>query len=379
MRYQVIAAAVAATLGASHPVFSQESSSGPLGPRPSDPPAALGYLQGKGVKLTFLGEDGGLRGYLGESPENKMQTFYVTPDGQNVVAGMMFRAGGTNVTGVQIGEMQARLDNEKAKLQTAKKELGADGAPLAPAIAPASPPSLPTADVSSKVLPPLPSQAPAPSKPDVNPGKLAPSSSPVTIGADKAPVPSVQPPSMQIVPTPSSVAGPARATPYRSELNKATFLADVDKVAWFPVGKPGTPVVYMIADPQCQFCHAAWQKLSPMVVAGKMMVDVILIDGLQGSGPLAISLLSRPDPAVDWFAGEGSADGVAIAPPPPPASPGTPAAKDQDKVKGWLAANGAFANSVHLKGTPLLAYVGKDGILYSAEGPRDLDSFLAAL
>ena len=177
-------------------------------------------------------------------------------------------------------------------------------------------------------------------------------------------------------PAPAPARNPAAE--FKSSLDKSKFIKDVAVVPWFSVGKPGAPVVYMIADPLCPYCHRMWQTLAPRVAKGDFAVNVILIDGLPGSHDAAISLLSRPNISAVWESGEGSSD-APIAPPPPPAAPGSQDEKAQKTVQGWLARNDAFAHSVNITSTPLLAYVGKDGVLYSAEGPRDIDAFLSAL
>lgn len=48
---------------------------------PAPRPAVLAWLESQGVSLTALGEEGGLRAYLGEAAGGQMQVFYVTPDG----------------------------------------------------------------------------------------------------------------------------------------------------------------------------------------------------------------------------------------------------------------------------------------------------------
>src|SRR3546814_2030494 len=74
-----------------------------------------------------------MRGYLGESPTGRMQTFYVSPDGNHVVAGLMFRNGGVNVTGVQIGEIQSRFEQamEESAASTGAGDLGGTAIPAA--------------------------------------------------------------------------------------------------------------------------------------------------------------------------------------------------------------------------------------------------------
>ena len=133
----------------------------------------------------------------------------------------------------------------------------------------------------------------------------------------------------------------------------------------------------MVADPQCPFCHAAWARLRQRIVEGKLRVKVVLIGLLTENGipskPLAISLLSRAEPGKAWFLGEGSEQGYPIAPPP---AANTTAYSDAEK---YLAINTAFARTYMKRGTPFFGYVGRDGKLYTAEGPDDLDGFLSAL
>ncbi|MCK8312719.1 hypothetical protein LW954_17515, partial [Erwinia amylovora] len=72
----------------------------------------------------------------------------------------------------------------------------------------------------------------------------------------------------------------------------------------------------MVVDPQCPFCHAAWRRLQNLVYDKKLQIRIIMISGLKGSQPLAISILSRPNPGQAWLSGEGSVDNFEIAPPP---------------------------------------------------------------
>jgi protein-disulfide isomerase len=77
-------------------------------------PAVLLWMQQTGVKLTYLGNTGGIRGYLAESATGNMQTVYVTPDGLNAVIGLLYGSNyaesGSNLTGRQLDEMRKRYD-----------------------------------------------------------------------------------------------------------------------------------------------------------------------------------------------------------------------------------------------------------------------------
>jgi protein-disulfide isomerase len=318
----VFSSAVALTMASS--AFAQEN---PLAKRQQqETPPVLKFFENQGVKLTYLGDDGGLPGYLGESPTGKMQTFYLTPDGKHVVAGVLFRDGGVNVTGVQIGEMQRRYAEAQKRIEDAKNALGqAQVAGIA-----ANNPS-DKAQVATRSS-------------DVG--------SSVNLKADKK-------------------------NPWTSRLDKETFLKDVAEVAWFSVGVENVPVLYLVADPQCPFCHAAWAKLRPMVIDRKLQVRVILYPGKGDSSiPLVLGILGRQDPGRAWLAGEGSVEGVKITDAP---------AKDSAEFKTasrYMQVNSKFAEQYQVSKTPFMAYVGRDGSLYSSMGlpqGNDMDEFLSNL
>jgi protein-disulfide isomerase len=101
-------------------------------------PAVLLWMQQTGVKLTYLGNTGGIRGYLAESATGNMQTVYVTPDGLNTVSGLLygtnFSEKGSNLTGIQLDTMRRRYDavanavasvdlNDQATVEQALREL----------------------------------------------------------------------------------------------------------------------------------------------------------------------------------------------------------------------------------------------------------------
>ncbi|MFC6047044.1 hypothetical protein ACFPYM_04260, partial [Methylobacterium hispanicum] len=93
----------------------------PIAARAAEMAPVLSWLQTQGVKLTYIGDEGGLKAYLGESANGKQQVFYVAPDGDHVVAGLMFKRDGMNVTGVQIGEMQQRFREAQQRYEEALK------------------------------------------------------------------------------------------------------------------------------------------------------------------------------------------------------------------------------------------------------------------
>jgi protein-disulfide isomerase len=328
----------------------------------------LRFMQAQGVKLTSLGTEGGLPAYLGESPNGLTQIFYVTPDGAHVVAGVLFDVQGSNITGVQIGEMQRRF--EAAQKQLGKAPFSA-GAPQAQSKPPADEPAAPKSSAAS-----TPDAKTAPSS---SPAKGADAKSPKAAAdqQEEASKLAAAKPEQQAAVEPAKfepAVATASAEKYVSGLDRGAVERALNEAAWFRVGAEEAPAIYMVADPQCPFCHAAWGRLKDVVWAKKLQIRIIMIAGLKGSLPKAISILSRPQPGVPWFEGEGSTDGVDIKPPPSEAS------AEYGAAQKALTKNAAFVRQFGLTRTPTLMYIGKDNRLYSSEGlPEDAGSFLAAL
>jgi protein-disulfide isomerase len=154
-------------------------------------------------------------------------------------------------------------------------------------------------------------------------------------------------------------------------MDRDEFLKKAEAAPYFEVGSRVAPnTLWMVADPKCPYCHAAWSHIQSMVFDKKLKVRVILINALQGSEPFAREILASPDPARRWIVSNG---GVNIEPTVDPNSK-----EYQDSAK-YLTMNMDFAKSFGIDRTPFLGYVGPDGRFYSTLGlPADLDSFLAA-
>jgi len=279
--------------------------------------SVLTWLESQGVVLTALGEEGGLSAYLGEAPGGRMQVFYLTPDGQHIVAGMMFREGGSNVTAAQLAAMRERFNAERRRIQEQE-------------------------------------------------GRMATAQQVLGGGLEQALTPA---PQRSPVPSPSETrSAPSEPSAERVALRDRIIRAAED-TAWFSLGREGAPVVYMLADPQCPHCHNVWSQLRPRIEAGEIMVKIILVGALPGSEERAISILSRPEPGRAWLAGEGSTN-ARVAPPPPENS------RQFQVAQRLLRANLDFAREAGIKGTPWLAYVGRDGELRTVEGATDMGVFL---
>jgi protein-disulfide isomerase len=347
----------------------------PLANRPQVA-AVLRFLQSQGVKLTTLGTEGGLPGYLGESPNSRMQVFYITPDGSHVIAGLMFDAQGANVTGVQLGEMQRRFES-------AQKQLSPATTP-APAAASSSQPLAAPAPVPAPTLPPTLKTGPSSLGEALQPKPPAPAPDPLPVPAaapaQQAPKASsaapLLPQQQTAAASPSNaIAAPSTAADkYVSALDRGAVERALRDVPWFQVGVKEAPALYVVVDPQCPFCHAAWQRLQPYVYGKKLQLRIIMIAGLKGSAPLAISILSRQNPGEAWLAGEGSLDNFAIAPPPEPNS------QQYQSAQKYLDMNAGFVRTFGISSTPTFLYFGKDERLFSSIGlPEDADAFMAAL
>lgn len=325
----------------------------PFAQRDARVPPAVAALQAKGVKLTFLGDEGGLRAYLGESANGRMQTFYIAPDGSHFVAGILFTPDGSNVTGVQIGEMRARFDAAARSLGAASPIEGDDDAQ--PAEVPAELPERWEESV-----------------PDGDPGEAAADDRSLEpAGLDPAPA-AVDGASLSLPPADGPVLG-AAGNPselWISKLDRDEFAAAAQDTPFFEVGSKSAPVtLWMVADPRCPYCHAAWNHLRPAIADRKINVRVIMIAALDGSREIARDMLSRPIPGNAFIRADAGQR-------PLPDAGQVPVDPETD---AWLDTNMAFAQRFGIDRTPFLGYTSEDGQFYSALGlPSDLESFFHA-
>ena len=343
-------------------------------------PPALAALKDK-VKFTYLGNNHGSPAYLGRSKINDTdyQVFYVTPDGHGLIAGVLFGVDNnnniSNETGLQIAEMQRRykdsvreFDARRQQFKAVEEKLNAQGEELN--------------TVNKKLGPVTTATAPA-----ILPQTPAPNMATPSVGAKPTPEAVVVPP---VANTPTAPVTNSAPTPDKSSENVVPgdmlkyvstqfktpkeFQDAVGKANSFSVGSSSAPLIYMVADPQCPFCHAAWREFYGQIKAGKLQVRVILIAGLPGSLPMTISLLARDKTVGQAFwQGEGSVDHFTIAAPPSEDKP------EYQTAVSRLIGNTDFVKSINLKGTPWLGYVGKDGHVYTQEGSERLSEFMKQL
>lgn len=387
MAQQAPTPASPAAPAATQPKADEAPAGSPLAAREQALAPVLSWMQALGVKLTYLGDEGGLSGYLAEDATGKMQTVYVTPDREHVVAGLLLKRGGDNITGVQVGEMRERFakaaEQYVPKDGTAQK-IGSESSNAAPA-APAqkadkengeSEPD-PVGNSSAPPSPPvekseIPAIAPVPVVTHIDqpsPEKMA------EITGAKAPAeaPRAAQPSLSLPAASGTIAGAVGnpAEIWISKLDKEKFLSEAAKVPYFEVGSMQAPItLYEIGDPQCPYCHATWDYIKPLIFDKKIKLRVILIAALNGSEPKVREILSSGLPARRWIESE--------------AGKNLKLEMDQNSQpwkdsEGFLVQNMDFARQFGVDRTPFLGYVGFDGKFYSALGlPSDLGSFLSA-
>jgi len=323
-------------------------------------PKGLARLQANGVRLTHLGGELGLDGYMAQSADNHLQSIYVTPGG-GIVAGVMFDADGRNITAMQIARMQQRIEAAQVEAQAAQKQASAMGAGLG--LAPGQ--DLQAVSSATPSVPEPPPQDRSPSAQDTLSGHGLNQfqASPVP------PAPAQQAPA-QVDPT--SLL--ARSRSFISSYDKNTFLNDAEHTGYFSFDSkvPGVPTVIMVADPKCHYCHNTWPVLRQLALDNKINIRIILASVLsgQGSEEAVDALLSNPDVDRVWNEGQGSSDDKPIM---EVVSRGSQQWQRADAIRQQ---NTSFALRYIKRGTPLLAYVGRDGQLRTAEGPNDLAGFL---
>ncbi|MNU30484.1 Thiol:disulfide interchange protein DsbG precursor [compost metagenome] len=354
----------------------------PLAAREQALAPVLSWMQSLGIKLTYLGDEGGISGYLAEDATGKMQTIYVSPDREHVIAGLLLKRGGDNITGVQVGEMRERF--AKAAEQYVPKD---GAAPKATGTESTTPATKAAGDKDSAESDPEPaasatkpepaakaepsSDKTSPAKPEEKAEAASPSE-PQTDDATKSALQSsVSALSLPSASGPVDGAGGNPSELWISKIDREKFLKAASEVPYFEVGSMQAPItLYEIADPQCPYCHAAWDHIKPLVFDKKVKLRVILIAALNGSEPKVRDILASGLPARRWIDSEAGKNlKLEVDPNSQPY---------KDSIS-FLDKNMDFAREFGVDRTPFLGYVGFDGKFYSALGlPSDLGSFLSA-
>jgi protein-disulfide isomerase len=342
------------------------STADPFAGRADQVPPALRILKANGVKATYLGDEGGLKGYLLQSPNSQMQVVYLTPDGNGMVVGPQQRVGADgklqNVTMIQFAAMRARyqttlreVEESKRAADAARAKADRDAAELV---------------ATQQTVGAAEQQLVAP------PTGTAPS--PATL-----PAPAAAPHASLSLPAAETLSSPGQpdARFLAKSVTTARFTRDAEATAYFQVGDPAKPTLYLVADPQCIHCHKAWARLKALVDQRIISVKVILVGALQGSDAMAADLLLSPDPGRAWLDGQGAEDGHIPEIPAVLANPTSAEATSRlRKARGWLDTNLAFFQRQGGTGTPWMGYVA-GGKVYEMQGDldSDLDAFTSGL
>ena len=329
-------------------------SSVPQAPIVAETPEAIRLLRSQGVHLVALGGvGGGVEGYLAEAPGGRMQVIYITPDGNTLITGIAFSAQGENLTGRQLDEMRSRMEGDRARLDETRRQAEEQARQAEARAAEVAAQNEALAAIRDQIgtAPALAPNAPAnPAAGSLTPGMVNRMTRPAATPTANVDI--------------SRHAYPGDAS---------ALFAAADALPSLRIGVDHAPVVYMVADPQCIYCHETWATLRPRVLAGEIQLRVILIGGLEGSRDRVISLLSRPDAALAWVRGEGSTAGVPVAPPPPRNSPEFARGAD------FADQNIRFILAHRIAQTPWLAYRGRDGRPYAKTGSDGIAEFLSLL
>ncbi len=71
---------------------------------------------------------------------------------------------------------------------------------------------------------------------------------------------------------------------YLPKPHYAKVAAELDDDKWLVIeGRPGAPVLYAFADPNCIFCHKLWEETRGWVSAGKLQIRWVMVAFLKNS------------------------------------------------------------------------------------------------
>lgn len=253
-------------------------------------PAPLETLAKEGAQVRFLGTQGGLDGWIAMQ-NGQEQYFYVTPDREYLLLGLLFDKTGKMITLAQVSELQKQggpvLDILKAEPST-KGVSVADG--------------IPKKDEIVKSL----------------------------------------------------------------KNSSEQMYADIEGANWVALGQPDAPLIYMIIDPQCPYCHEFMKTLRPEILAGKIQVRMIPVGFKDDTRAQAALLLAVPNAQDRWFK---HLDGDTAA------LPVTPGINEQGVER-----NMAIMQSWKLNVTPLSFYRARDNKIKIIQGrAKDLKALLGDL
>lgn len=384
------------------------------------------WLSSSGVSVSYIGQEGGVSGYLAKNG-NRTQTIYVWPNNHDIIIGQMFNGSGDDITKRQISFLQQQAEQKKNGVDESfpkpesgkitslnpskidgmkfaidnhddiqKIEVEGDGkqSPIgfvvtAPDKASVSQVVYVTPngkmviagkhlvfdqDIDGKPkLEPIIDSAAKP-EPTKDASQAATGNAPSVVQQGLPPQSSVAVMTGNVIDaanglTPTPIMGPA-AEP--QEVPMDAFMSAVKGAAWLPIPAkpaPSAATLWFIADPASPATVAVWNQILPLIMAKKLAVHLILVDGSQQSITDNLAILGNKNPGAMW---QSIIDGHA----PPPIEPGNP---NYQRATDWLNDNAAFVKSIHVNATPFLAYMGANMAFVSQLNPPNIPDFLSDL
>ena len=332
-----------------------------LGNQEQTPIPILTYMESHGVKLTYLGNEGGLKGYLGESVNGHFQTFYVSPDGKHVISGIMNNSQGVNITGVQIGEMQKRFQQAEEMLLSGDGLTDLQGSLHNENETRLS--GVETLGYQQDII----KNSKGSTLELPNFGVLSESEISDNHSRNLNEISTMS--SNSIVKPNVAIKTENFELNTQNESKKYAFLSAVANTTYFEIGNPNAKtLIWKLADPKCGYCHRAWEQLKAYVENGLVKVRIIPVGLLEGSQELLQTTLLSKNPAQTWL---DLQDGKRV-------ELRQYVSENQfQKVNAKIANNHKFVKEMGIKGTPYLAFVDSNGIFHSSRGlPNNMENFL---
>lgn len=125
---------------------------------------------------------------------------------------------------------------------------------------------------------------------------VSPPGSPAPIPAASGGAPVVAP----VVAVPS--VPKVETAPVGGVISGAAMLAAFEGAHWIEFGDKAAPLIYVVADPECPYCHAFWQTIRPYIARGAVRVRLIVEGVVNGDRSVAAAtlILSAPDGRASW-------------------------------------------------------------------------------
>lgn len=154
-------------------------------------------------------------------------------------------------------------------------------------------------------------------------------------------------------------------------------LADSPSTTWIQDGNPNAKhSAYIVADPNCIYCHKLYELTRPAVQSGDLSLRWIWVGFLRDSSPgIAKAILAAKDPAAAMAQNEMQFNESQEA-------GGLPALTNASPdVDAKYAKNMAFLNKYQFPGTPVLIYQTTEGTPMSLYGisPDDLNKTISTM